>query len=70
VSAEFARRFRVIPVLEISGRLTVALADPSDLKVIDSLTRTLNREIQVCIADASQLGIFIQRFYGDDKTAA
>ena len=70
ISAELARKFRVIPVLESSGRLTIALTDPSDLEAIDSLAHSLNREIQVCIADESQLGIFIQRFYGDDKAAA
>jgi len=70
IPAEFVRKHRVLPVLERPGRLAIALADPSDLSVIDSLVHTLHREIEVCITDESQLDVFIQRFYGDDRTAA
>jgi type IV pilus assembly protein PilB len=67
IPAELARKLRVMPILDFPGTLAVALADPSDLNAIDILTHTLNREIEICIADESQLDIYIQRYYGDDK---
>ncbi|HEY4415106.1 MAG TPA: hypothetical protein VGO57_05390 [Verrucomicrobiae bacterium] len=69
VPAEFARKHQVMPVQESSGRLAIAMADPSDLNAIDSLCHILNREIEVRVAEASQLDIFIRRFYEDDYSA-
>ena len=69
IPAEFARKHRVLPLLELPGKLAIAIADPSDLNTIDILAHTLDREIELRIADESQLDVFIQRYYGDDKTA-
>ena len=64
VPAECARRYRVLPVFSTPGRLRLALADPADLDVIDSLTHLLRGELELCVAEASQLGEFIERLYG------
>ncbi len=64
VPAEFARRYRVVPVLCSPGKLRVAMADPSDLDAIDSLHRLLRRELELCVAEESQLKEFIERLYG------
>jgi hypothetical protein len=42
----------------------LALADPSDLDAIDSLHDLLHRDLELCVAEASQLDEFIERLYG------
>jgi hypothetical protein len=64
VPAEYARRFRVLPVFSSPGTLRLALADPSDLDAIDSLHHLLHRDLELCVAEASQLAEFIERLYG------
>jgi hypothetical protein len=44
--------------------LRLALADPSDLDAIDSLQHLLGRDLELCVAEASQIDEFIQRLYG------
>ena len=63
VPAECARRYRVVPVFSSPGKLRVALADPSDLDTIDSLTQLLRCEVELCVAEVSQLDEFIERLY-------
>ena len=64
VPAESARRYRVLPVFNSPSMLRLALADPSDLDAIDSLHHLLRRDLELCVAEASQLDEFIQRLYG------
>ncbi len=64
VPAESARRYRVLPVSSSRGKLRLALADPSGLDAIDSLHRLLNRDLELCVAEESQLTEFIERLYG------
>jgi hypothetical protein len=65
-----ARRYRVLPVSESSRRITVAVSDPADLSVVDSLCSALGREIELCVADESQIDSFIGKLYGDDPPTA
>ena len=64
VPAEYARRYRVLPVFSSPGKLRLALADPSDLDAIDSLHHLLHRVPELCVAEACQLDEFIERLYG------
>jgi general secretion pathway protein E/type IV pilus assembly protein PilB len=66
VSAHLARRYRVLPVSDSPTALRLAIADPSDLDVIDSLTHLLRRELELCVAEESQLVEFIGRLYGTE----
>ena len=69
VSAEFALRHRVLPVFNSPRYLRLAVADPSDLGAIDSLHHSLQRDLELCVAEASQLVEFIERFYGSEGRA-
>ena len=69
IPAEWARRYRVLPVFSASGRLRLALADPSDLDAIDSLHDLLHRDLELCVAEVSQLDEFIGRLYRADPEA-
>jgi len=42
VPRDIAKKYRVIPVFKTEGKVAVAIADPSDLNTIDSLTHLLN----------------------------
>jgi type IV pilus assembly protein PilB len=64
VSAASARRYRVLPISSSRDKLRVALADPSDLDVIDSLHHLLQHDLELCVAEESQLNEFIERLYG------
>ena len=65
IPRHLALRHRALPISEtINGALCVALADPSDIDAIDSLTHLLHREIAVRTADEHQLGVFLTRLYG------
>jgi hypothetical protein len=67
IPSELARRCRALPVSDRRRSLRVALADPSDIETIDLLHRTLQRDIEICVADERQLDDFIERLYkGDD----
>ena len=45
IPRHIAKKYRVVPVYKHDGTLTVAIADPSDLATIDSLTHLLHTEI-------------------------
>ena len=68
VPPHVARHYRVLPVFEESATsLGVALADPSDLDVVDGVHATLHRDLVLRVADAQQIDEFIQRLYGEHE---
>ena len=66
VPSHLARRYRVLPVFDSASVLRLAVADPSDLDALDALTHLLQRDLELCVADVSQLEEFIQRLYLPD----
>ena len=69
VPAELAQRYRVLPVFNSPRMLRLALADPSDLDAIDSLHHLLQRDLELCVAEATQLDEFIERLYHSEGRA-
>jgi len=45
-----AKKYRVIPLFKNDGKVGIAIADPSDLSTIDSLTHLLDAEIEPRVA--------------------
>src|SRR2546429_268183 len=70
IPAELVRKYRALPVSESGRYLAVVVSDPSDLPVVDGLCSALDKEIELRVADQSQIDSFIERFYGDDIPAA
>ncbi len=62
--AELARRYRVLPISSSRDKLRIALADPPDLDALDALCHRLRRELELSVAEESQLNEFIERLYG------
>ena len=50
IPRHIARKYRVVPVYKHENSLTVAIADPSDLDTIDSLTHLVKADIELRVA--------------------
>ena len=67
VPRDIAKKYRVIPVFKTEGKVAVAIADPSDLNTIDSLTHLLNAEIELRVASEPDLEAALNKYYGGEK---
>ena len=59
-----AKKYRVIPVFKSDGKVAVAIADPSDLNTIDTLTHLLNAEIELRVASEPDIEAALNKYYG------
>jgi general secretion pathway protein E/type IV pilus assembly protein PilB len=62
-----AKKYRVIPLYQTDGKVAVAIADPSDLNAIDSLTHLLNAEIDPKVASEPDIEAALTKYYGGEK---
>ena len=67
VPRDIAKKYRVIPVFKTEGKVAVAIADPSDLSTIDSLTHLLNAEIELRVASETEIEAALNKYYGGEK---
>ena len=70
IPRHIARKYRVVPVFKHDNSITVALADPSDLDTLDSLTHLLHAEIDLRVASESDIEAALGKYYGGDKGAS
>ena len=63
VPAELVRRYRVLPVAASGRHLSIAIADPSDIHAIDKVNTVVQRELELVVAEESQMEEFIARLY-------
>ena len=64
IPRHIAKKYRVVPIFKTEGKVTVAIADPSDLNTIDSLTHLLNAEIELRVASEQDIETALGRYYG------
>ena len=64
IPRHIAKKYRVVPVFKSDGKVAVAIADPSDLNTIDTLTHLLNAEIELCVASESDIEAALNKYYG------
>ena len=64
IPAHVARHYRVVPIFDVPKVLRIAVADPAELDTIDALSYLLRRDLELCVAEASQLNEFVNRLYG------
>ena len=67
VSRDVARKYRVIPVFQGEGKIGLAIADPSDLNTLDSLTHLLGAEIEPRVASEQDIETALNKYYGGEK---
>ena len=65
IPRHIARKYRVVPVFRHENALTVALADPSDLDTIDSLTHLLRMEVNLQVASEPDIEAALNQYYAD-----
>jgi type IV pilus assembly protein PilB len=70
VPRHIARKYRVVPVFKHDNSLTVALADPSDLDTIDSLTHLLHMEINLQVASEADIEAALSKYYAERSGGA
>jgi len=63
-SRPFAKRFRMIPVEMVNGRLKVAVANPYDIEGLDSFKRIAGRDLDLVVASEPDILKAINEFYG------
>lgn len=63
IPEEIARKYKVIPLFEREGVITVAMADPTNLRTIDHLKFKTGREIEPVIASEKSITSAIERNY-------
>lgn len=69
IPRNLARKYRVIPVFKAEGKVAVAIADPSDLNTIDTLTHLLHAEIEPRVASEPDIEAALAKYYGVEKKA-
>ncbi|MDE2027058.1 MAG: Flp pilus assembly complex ATPase component TadA [Candidatus Omnitrophica bacterium] len=63
VSEKTARQYVVVPLSSLGQTLTVAIADPLNVFIMDDLRNITGKEIECVLAPASQIAKVIDRFY-------
>lgn len=65
VPVQVARSRQVLPLFEIEGMLTVAIAEPMDVFKLDDLAAELGLEIEAVLSDAVSVSGAIAQYYVD-----
>lgn len=68
VPRHIARKYQVVPVQMSEMSITIAIADPSDLATIDSLTHLLGTEVNIQVASESEIEAALTKYYGGGDT--
>jgi len=61
VPVDMMFRYNFIPLEEVNGRLSIAIADPSQLMAIDEISVLLGRRVLTKVATASQIGDILKK---------
>ncbi len=69
ITQSLARNHNLIPIALENGRLVIATADPLDQFAIDDVRIQTGMEVQICIANKSDIAGAINRFYDDQEEA-
>jgi type IV pilus assembly protein PilB len=66
-----AKRYRAVPVSKHDHTIAIALADPSDLDVVDTLQRLLNADVELRVATDEDIDNALSKYYGgaDDSVS-
>jgi type IV pilus assembly protein PilB len=67
ISPEQATRWKIFPIHEKNGKLTVAVADPFDLAALDEAKNSLGRDLDSVLASKKEVQEAILKHYGQIK---
>ena len=63
ISAEDAKKYKIIPLFRIEDVLTIAMADPLDLFVLNNLVKSVNCQIEPVISSERLILEAVNKFY-------
>ncbi|KPK78241.1 MAG: hypothetical protein AMJ79_00070 [Phycisphaerae bacterium SM23_30] len=66
ISKDLAERYTIIPMFKVEQTLTVAMAEPQALLVVDDLEQSTDLQIQPVIALAGNINEFIKKYYAQN----
>ncbi len=66
VPRHVAKRYRAIPVAKNGGTVSIAVSDPSDLDMADSIQRMVRGDVTWCVATDADIDNALKRYYGGD----
>jgi type IV pilus assembly protein PilB len=64
IPQDVALKYKVIPVFKVGNTLTVAMADPTNIFIIDELTRITGCSIEPVLADEMEIRKAQDQYYG------
>ncbi len=67
VPSAIARRYKVLPLFDSEGALTVAISDPVNIEVLDSLRFILKRNVEGVVASDEEIAIALDHYYGREE---
>ena len=70
IPRDVAKRFRVIPVGQTDTGLTIAVGDPLNFDVFDSLHHILHRDLEFVCATPEAIQTALRKYYGSADEAA
>lgn len=67
VPRHVAKRYRAVPVAKHGNTVVIAVADPSDLDVIDTLQRMVNADVELRVAVDEDIDAALKKYYGANE---
>ncbi|WAC18990.1 GspE/PulE family protein [Luteolibacter sp. SL250] len=69
IPGDVAKRYKVVPVVDDGMYLSVAIQDPLDFEILDTLPHVLGRELTLYCAGPSDIRNHLKQFYGSGDMA-
>lgn len=67
VPEELIKRHTILPLSSGNGKLKLAICDPTDLDMMDSIRLRLNAELECCLVNPTKIRSYIDSMTKDDK---
>ena len=64
---DIIRRHQVLPLGMDKGKLRIVISDPNDLETLEALRFRLNKPIETCLAEKSQIKRHIDRLFSEEQ---
>lgn len=68
ISAEVARNYGVAPCAVFPDRIELLAVDPFNHQIVDDLSFSLGRAVELVVADPDEVSLLIRSHYGEDDT--
>ncbi len=69
LTVKFIRQHKILPLSMQDGQMTVAMAHPMDLMVLETIRRTTGLSISVTVADFAEIDRRIEDLYGSGSSS-